>query len=129
MAEWKKFIGSSEQIQELWEADKTYGFMVLWKAGNCSRIIRKDWNGVDIDIDKYLICEPHPLADMIRHQASTGQPVWITMIEHVYWTSRLDEYDGKYTKEGKVVIKSWHPNWNIADAEYSFFPCDGWVEL
>lgn len=131
MAEWKEFTGNSEQIQEM---RNCYGGFLLKSSDHMYEneiIYPEDSNFSCIDafnVTHYLICEPHLLASMIRQQALTGQPVWITMAEHTYWTSRLYEYAVKFTKDGKVVIKSWYPNWNIPSAEYSFHPCDGWVE-
>lgn len=122
MSEWIKYTGSDEQIAEMLNAKN--GVSLRYENGKQREHILKDFfnlNGIREPYE-YLICQPHPLADMICQWARTGQFVWIRMTEHAYWISRLGEYDGKFTKDGKVVIKSWYPNWNISGAEYSFQP-------
>lgn len=104
-AQWIKYDGSDKQIAELCKADKEFGFMVLWKNGDYSGVIKNDWSGFDKDIDKYLICEPHPYADMIGQWARTGQPVWVKDKSHKFCQSVTNT-----------------PDWNIPGAEYSFTP-------
>ena len=66
------------------------------------------------EVTNYLICNPHPLADMIERWARTGQPAWIkTFIEMPY--AGLPILDERIQKTNK-------PDWNIPGAEYSFTP-------
>lgn len=58
----------------------------------------------------YLICEPHPYADMIKRWADTGQPVWI----------RRNRWDAGISI--RVIEVTTTPDWNITGAEYSFTP-------
>jgi len=110
MAEWKEYAGSDEQIEEM-----ANGF--IFRDHNneeCNLIYRLD-QFMDSDQMKkllnacgaksYLICEPHPYADMIKRWADTGQPVWVKIND--------------YTKTRYMTTK---PDWNIPNADYSFKP-------
>lgn len=119
MSEWKKYEGTDEQIEEMLNSE--YGF-ILTADGKELMITRKfldcvfdgtkhfeRWLNLR-EISHYLLCEPHPLADMIKRWADTGQPVWI----------RKMIYCG--------IEKEWQnfatttPDWDISGAEYSFTP-------
>jgi len=106
-AQWIKYDGSDKQIAELCKADKEFGFMALWKNGDYSGVIKNDWSGFDKDIDKYLICDPHSLADMICQQARTGQPVW--------WRSITGGGTG-------LCHENFPPFMHPVEFEYSFTP-------
>lgn len=140
MSEWIEYTGSEEQIKEIRHAESgficknndTESGLLTIKYGQLKSdasdypILNTEWQNALINFIRenktthYLICKPRPLAEMIRRQALTGQPVWMRMTERAYWITVLGEYDGKITMNGKVVIKSFRPNWNIQGAEYSF---------
>jgi len=113
MAEWKEYTGSDEQIEDMRNAfmcRNRYGNeLASIFNGNCfvsaehKKIFLKD-----NEITQYLICEPHPLADMICQQARTGQPVWIRFV-----AQDINKMIGYETTK---------PDWNIPNAEYSFTP-------
>lgn len=119
-AQWIKYDESDKQIAELCKADKEFGFMVLWENGDYSGVIKNDWSGFDKDIDKYLICDPYPYADMICQWARTGQPVYIRVkgVSHkiTFNFTRCWWHIPYYTYETNT------PDWNIPGAEYSFTP-------
>ena len=118
MAQWEKYTGSDEQILELQNAE--HGFIIKNIHGYIWEEIYFFWHQCPIGSSHYLICKPHPLADMICQQARTGQPVWMLITEHQYWTMPLGEFKGKTHINGKVMIKATKPNWDIDKAEYSF---------
>ena len=124
MTEWKEYTGSDEQIAEM--RHSIHGFVARNEDADSS-IIKVRFNQVFIEGQKdpilpelfpttlkswldaagtthYLICNPHPLADMICRQARTGQPVWVRIITVGY---------------GAVVMVTTTPDWAL-DAEYSF---------
>jgi len=115
--EWKEYNGSDEQIAEMQEAQ--YGVLL---SNNPSEIV--DVSDMILlesylneqDVHEYLICNPHPLADMIRKQALTGQPVWIMYMKDLMV---LRPGDKAWRKE---IIVTTTPDWNIPNAEYSFTP-------
>ena len=76
MNDWKEYIGSDEQISEI--KANIHGYIVRDTLGRLSSRVRVafDLDGVEILPFEYLICNPHPLTDMICQQARTGQPVW-----------------------------------------------------
>lgn len=77
MAEWKKFTGSDDQLKEMKEAE--HGWVIRYKDGNESHIHYGSFNVVFKllhEPDWYLICEPHPHAEMIHRWVDTGQPVY-----------------------------------------------------
>lgn len=119
MTEWKKYEGTDEQIAEIHNSEN--GFIVRSHDGRESYInhINIHWTSKRIinylsTATHYLICNPHPLKDMISRQAQTGQPVWIKIT--------IDcEYAGLPIKDISVQVTTT-PDWNIPGAEYSFTP-------
>ena len=108
MSEWKIYEGTDEQIEEMRNAEN--GFIIR-SRGIESKIMHKiDRLGLLVHCDGYLICNPHPLADMIERQCRTGQPVWI----------RKMFYCG-IEKEWQTYTTTT-PDWNIPGAEYRFTP-------
>lgn len=83
MSEWKIYEGTDEQIEEMRNAED--GFIIR-SRGIESKIMHKiDRRGLLVPCDEYLICEEHPLADMIVRWARTGQPVWWRPINSQIW--------------------------------------------
>lgn len=128
MTEWKKFTGLHEQIDEMWNTKN--GYLVRSPEGANDRIRyaqqrRPDFNefaqhcGEASHVTEYLICNPHPLADMIKQWADTGQPVYIKClgaeIHCLDYTS--ERFTGNHT-----IYETVTPNWHIPGAEYSFEP-------
>jgi len=102
-AQWVKYDGSEEQIAEMENAKN--GFICKNDYGYTWGDVYIDWSKCPIGATHYLICNPHPYADMICQWARTGQPVWV--------------------KEGKnharpFIYETNTPDWNIPGAEYSF---------
>ena len=95
MSEWIEYTGSDEQIAEIESAFLKSGFIVTKKNGSISEIIQGTqqlakgfvlYNFEQVWVVKrYLICNPHPLADMICQQAMTGLPVWIKQKHNGEW--------------------------------------------
>jgi len=113
MSEWKKFTGSDEQIAEISNSEN--GYSCKYIDGIESRIFTGSLreNAIyDKNMTHFLICNPHPLADMIIRQAMTGQPVWV----RDYKDTLLS---GEHNYDEYVTTT---PNWNIPNAEYSFTP-------
>jgi hypothetical protein len=76
MAEWKEFNASEEELVEIWNSND-----VLIRCSNGferlkSQIFTGDFDEYIPTVTHYLICEPHPYADMIKRWADTGQPVY-----------------------------------------------------
>lgn len=135
MTEWKEYTGSDEQIAEMNKA--LCGFVLRYSSGIQTEIFKRigsSYIGEYIDsrrrllsgsnlkevldkhkITNYLICNPHPLADMICQQAMTGQSVWV---------SRL--FECGIEKERQIFVTTT-PDWNIPNAEYSFTEFKGEV--
>ena len=110
MSEWKKYIGSDEQIAEIKNARKD-GYVLRTGPVNETNvlhfIVERDW--YKDQFTHYLICNPHPYAGMIKRWADTGQPVYIRYKEY--------QEDNRYKH-----IETTMPDWNIPNAEYSFTP-------
>lgn len=145
MTEWKKYTGSTQQIYEMWNAKN--GYLVRSHEGANDRIRyapqrRPDFNEFAqhcreaIHVTEYLICNPHPLANMICQQACTGQPVYIQVAlrDLDFHISRLIELF-RFADPGmdwrridhlepseKFIFKTKKPCWNIPGAIYSFTP-------
>lgn len=130
MSEWVKYTGAEEQLDAMLTSQD--GFIVDSSDSVFSRRSRirfepseenKEWlkgllsNG---GVQKYLICEPHPLADMIGQQADTGQPVWVLYPED---SEEVPRSEFAMSSRGPMY-KTTTPEWNIPGAEYSFTPFD-----
>lgn len=125
MSEWIEYTGSDEQIAELGNAKD--GVCLRFEHSHKSFVYRlKDISKTDgkvtlsNTVTHYLICNPHPLANMICKQARTGQPVWVKMETSTYWFIAMRGFGLIYQDPVVSVIKSTTPDWNIPDAEYSF---------
>lgn len=136
MIEWIEYKGTDEQIDEMRNAE--HGYVCRYASGR-QGLVHKEKLGkmylcapeeLKILLDNmgfthYLICNPHPLADMIERQARTGQPVWIRLRKP--YSINIWEYkDHPTTKlmvDGRgVYLITTTPDWNIPGAEYSFEP-------
>lgn len=141
MSEWKEFTGSPEQTKELWDADNGYILRFSDKVNDRIRIAKDAWLTVSdfnshckkvTNVTHYLICNPHPLEDMICQQARTGQEVWV--LEPIIGTEdhplcpRLlaegihrENVGTAITENGIFCQYSTRtPYWHIPDAQYSF---------
>ena len=114
MSGWIEYTGTDEQVEEMRNAE--HGFVVRYSDGEESGLRDKEHisynDSLDLVFDfvtHYLICNPHPLADMIERQTRTGQPVYIDR-PHTF-----REYE-------RVRYVTTTPNWDIPGAEYSFTP-------
>lgn len=137
MTEWKKYTGSPEQIAEILNAK--HGFLCVNTNGICSDILINCYNNICLKKNmfglcisgnlanylskektkSFLICNPHPNADMICQWAMTGQPVWIkkpVVYERVDTKQRSDVC--------YLVNVTCKPDWNIPGAIYSFTPLE-----
>lgn len=138
MTEWKEYTGSDGQIAEIKNAkdgfvcrnSETDSGILSIKYGQLFSdqseypILNAMWKGslkLFIDTNNtthYLICNPHPYADMICQWARTCQPVYVKTPARI-WPEHAyigDDLGGSYC--------TTEPNWNIPGAEYRFTPFD-----
>ena len=111
--EWIKYTGSDEQIEEI--ANAKAGWIVRYEDCTESQIEYGEPKDMECPTH-YLICQPHPLSDMICQQARTGRQVWIKyqIVVHEYSSTQW-EYKVEVTNK---------PNWHIPGAEYRLSPFD-----
>jgi len=132
MSDWKKYTGSDEQIAEMRETIN--GFILRDSTGVQTEMFKRigsSYIGEYIDsrrrllsgnnlkevltkhkITNYLICNPHPYADMICQWARTGQPVWVRQLIRNYTFPEC--FNNRYD-----VVVTNTPDWDIPGAEYS----------
>jgi len=108
MIEWKEYTGSSDHIAEM--KNSKDGYMLRKINGKEVFFLSVEFRPNLANVTHYLICNPHPLADMICQQARTGQPVWIKV--------NKDSCGNRVN----VIYVTTTPDWNIPNAEYSFTP-------
>lgn len=136
MSEWVEYTGSDKQIEELRNAKDGFVLeiidvghecgteqtgILLWKDSMMEQL-HADSDGM---VQKYLICDPHPLADMIFQQARTGQPVYVRMPHDSYWNTFGIAMGYELLTENtsaEEIIVTHKPNWNIHGAQYRFTP-------
>ena len=126
MSEWIKYDGSDKQIREIKSA-KSYLVMGIDIGEECSRFVSGPLVWVDTsdhidqriraqsnlkeqmeasNVTHYLICQPHPYADLIKIWADTGCPVYA---KHKA-TGQTDEVCGPRV------------DWNHEEWEFSLTP-------
>lgn len=119
--EWIEYTGSDEQITELLTTDRKFMVDNRWSVFHKPTTLNLpatednlNWLAAllrDTQVKKYLICQPHPYADLIKIWADTGCPVWVQV------TSGSE--DGDWLENLPPTTK---PDWNIPGAEYSLTP-------
>ena len=133
MSEWIAYTGTDEQIKFL----LTTGDEFI-TDGNKNPVFRHGpefQNACDTVIDiakklmaeskvtKFLICNPHPLADMIKRWADTGQPVyWQEKSNHENFGKCLDEEMPTHWDGWDIRM---YPFINCEEFNYSFNPFSG----
>ena len=115
--QWIEFTGSDEQIAEMKSSEHGY---VLRRPLVDSPIRKGYVDSRDLrETTHYLICNPHPLREMIKRQADTGQEVWVKVQPGVGVYIPPSRY---LTTNVRGVFVTTTPDWNIPNAEYSFTP-------
>lgn len=111
-AQWVKYDGSDDQLLEIMHSAHGY----LYRNNNgyesniltaCGSLINLANELNDDSVTEYLICSPHPYADMICQWARTGQPV--------YWRSITGGGTG-------LCHENFPPFMHPVEFEYSFTP-------
>ena len=124
--EWIKYDGSDKQIAEINDSVLRHGFILRNRYGSISPVMKQPWHVAligDKDTTHYLICKPHPYADLIKIWADTGCPVWVKVTKRNDWVRYID---GVYYKPRAMVHEylepTTKPDWNIPGAEYRLTP-------
>ena len=105
MSEWIEYTGSDDQISDIKTSEHgwmTEDFIVIDGSAPIHDLISVG--------DKYLICQPHPYADLIKIWADTGCPVWVR------YEYRLSVGPGSET------YVTDEPDFNIPGARYKLTP-------
>ena len=117
--QWVKYDGSDKQIAEM-KASRD----VIIRFKSSYELLRSSCFVDDFNdrlaygtVTHYLICNPHPYADMICQWARTGQQVWVKTTCIGY---RPCEFGGDEMYSKPLIYSTTTPNWNIQGAEYSF---------
>ena len=118
MAKWIEYTGSDEQFLEI----VNYENNVLLEFKHGVKRFRSDFMPGDFinggNLVRYLICEPHPYADIIKIWADTGCPVWVRAADLCYEDNKSNVWE----RYGLFVTVTDTPDWNIPGAEYSLTP-------
>lgn len=128
MSEWKKYEGTDEQIAEMLNAKHGFIYLDKYQAEGSIMHFADFFDKTHLrnhletwEVTHYLICNPHPLADMIERQARTGQPVFIRCADHISIAGKNATLLN-VIENGIMTFKTCWPDWNIPFAEYSFEP-------
>ena len=138
MAKWIEYTGSDEHIEEMCKpgciyavmdvSGKVFGPYVWFDTSNHPDPRLREFNDLKsqlntASIKQYIICEPHPYADLIKIWADTGCPVWVKVTKRNDWVRYID---GVYYKPRAMVHEylepTTKPDWNIPGAEYRLTP-------
>ena len=123
-SEWIEYTGSGRQIEEI---NASESFLLKRKDGEISFILHPPFEPNEMDsetIAEYLICQPHPYADLIKIWADTGCPVWVRPTKP--YEFGISDYENHPTTKLMVDHKGVYlittaPDWNIP-GEYSLTP-------
>ena len=129
-AQWVKFDGSDEQIANIEKALEGYVLRLEAVSGThqTELLYRDEWDKFGSErIIEYLICSPHPYADMICQWARTGQPVYVRITEDGDKNEFPELSDFIESVKHVETYCTNTPNWNIPGAEHSFTQFDGVV--
>lgn len=125
MSEWIKYDGSDEQIEEIDSGDND----ILFRLENGKVMFEREVNGYwwkpFVGVTDYLICQPHPYADLIKIWADTGCPVWVRPTKP--YEFKISDYENHPTTKlmvdhRGVYLITTAPDWNIPGAEYRLTP-------
>ena len=115
MAKWIEYTGSDEQFEELASAKTIVRvrYANRQEVNRSCRLFKCERDAKDIlqDAIAYLICQPHPYADIIKTWADTGcmihvrEPIDYAMTGYMYKDYATDQ-----------------PNWNIPNAIFRLTP-------
>ena len=124
MSEWIEYTGSDEQNRDILGSKADVLFMYSNGVHRLrSSMFTGDWK--HRTLTHYLICQPHPYADLIKIWADTGCPVWVRPRKP--YEFKISDYLNHPTTrlmvdgEGAYLITTT-PDWNILGAEYSLTP-------
>lgn len=123
--QWIKYDGSDKQIAEINDSVMRHGFILRNKYGSISPVIKQPWHVTligDRDTTHYLICRPHPYADLIDIWRLSGCRVYVRITEYELHKHGCREYQVTYTSNGDTVLVTCKPDWNIPGAEYRLTP-------
>ena len=124
--EWIEYTGSGRQIEEI---NASESFLLKRKDGEISFILHPPFELNEMDSEttaEYLICQPHPYADLIKIWADTGCHVWVKP-RNKPRSFRISDYENNpdaklLVGESGVIIVTTKPDWNIPGAEYRLTP-------
>ena len=131
MSEWIEYTGSDEQLKELLTTKSKFMVSVFHKPTTLNMPATEDnlnWLAAllrDTKVKNYLICQPHPYADLIKIWADTGCPVWVRPTKPYEFkiSDYLNHPTTRLMVDGKgVYLITTTPDWNIPGAEYSLTP-------
>ena len=131
--EWIEYTGSDEQLKELLTTKSKFMVDNKWSVFHKPTTLNMpatednlNWLAAllrDTKVKNYLICQPHPYADLIKIWADTGCPVWVKVTKRNDWVRYID---GVYYKPRAMVHEylepTTKPDWNIPGAEYRLTP-------
>lgn len=126
--EWKEYTGSDEQIAEMEESCNGILIQLDTIIGkDKSRMVDSYDELIDLGyknfITHYLICNPHPRAD-INRPACPGLLACLCKLLHKSLLSP-GPWDKAWRKE---MLRTNTPDWNIPGAEYSFTPFEDAID-
>ena len=135
MSEWIEYTGSDEQLKELLTTKSKFMVDNKWSVFHKPTTLNMpatednlNWLAAllrDTKVKNYLICQPHPYADLIKIWADTGCPVWVRPTKP--YEFKISDYLNHPTTrlmvdEKGVYLITTTPDWNIPGAEYSLTP-------
>ena len=123
MSEWIEYTGSDEQNRDILGSKADVLFMYSNGVHRLrSSMFTGDWK--HRTLTHYLICQPHPYADLIKIWADTGCPVWVRPTKP--YEFEISDYENHPTTKLMVDHKGVYlittaPDWNIP-GEYRLTP-------
>ena len=129
--EWVEYDGSEGEIEEIKSASNGVIFEYVGSFGIDTSVFKYAKDKYHIDnrlenkaIAKYLICQPHQYADLIKIWADTGCQVWVRPTKP--YAFEVSDYENHPTTKlmvdhRGVYLITTAPDWNIP-GEYRLSP-------
>lgn len=121
--QWIKYDGSDKQIEEINNA--RYGILAKNNFNHIWPDTYEHFDFAPIGATEYLICQPHPYADLIDIWRLSGCPVWVRPRKPYEFkiSDYLNHPTTRLMVDGKgVYLITTTPDWNIPGAKYSLTP-------
>lgn len=132
MSDWISYDNTQQQIDEINKSTLSHGYALRYSNGymTCklhtiiSLPLDDKVQGVSGHLPShYLICDPHPIINVMYQQATLGCPVYLKSPWSLHnMLPTQDNYECIGTTSTMFLFKSYKPDWYLPNTTYSLNP-------